>query len=83
MASSFQTKIINMYKKNGYTVLKIIRLNENGYPDLVCLKEGKIKWIECKEVNDILNPLQKMRIDELRNNGFEAIVMQDTKGIIY
>jgi hypothetical protein len=83
MASKFQSKIIKEYKDKGYLVLNLIRLSESGYPDLQCLKNGKSTFIEVKEVNDTLKPLQKYRIDELRKQGFEAFCIQDKKGIIY
>jgi hypothetical protein len=47
------------------------------------MKEGKVLWIESKEPNDTLKPLQKLRIDELRKNGFRAYCIQKNKGIIY
>jgi hypothetical protein len=82
--SNFQKKLIKEYQSKGYTVLKTIRLNLSGYPDLLCMKLGEIDiWIESKELNDTLKPLQKKRIDELNALGKKAYCMQDTKGIIY
>lgn len=80
---TYQEEIIKEMEAKGYTVLKIIRLNKNGYPDLQCLKNGKTVWIECKEENDTLKPLQKLKIDELNNLGFVAFCTQKNKGIIY
>ena len=81
--SKFQTKTKKELEKNGFKVLKLIRLSENGYPDLLALKDGKASFIEIKEANDTLKPLQKHRIDELRKLGFEAKCLQDGKGQIY
>lgn len=84
MASSFQTKTIKNYESNGWTVLKIIRLSDNGYPDVLCMKQGEIDiWIECKEEKDTLKELQKLRIDELNKLGKIAFCLHNTKGIIY
>lgn len=84
MASSFQKKTISKYEELGYTVLKIIRLNHNGYPDLICMKLGEPDiWIECKEGTDTLKPLQEYRIDELNRIGKVAFCLHNTKGIIY
>lgn len=75
---------MNDLKAQGYLVLKIIRLNENGYPDLLAIKENKPnKWIEVKESKDTLKPIQKLRIDELNKIGNIAYCLQDGKGIIY
>lgn len=82
--SKFQNKTIKEYEAKGYLVLKIIRLNSNGYPDLLCLKENEPNlWIECKEKNDTLKPIQKLRIDQLNKIGNKAICLQDGKGLIY
>ena len=80
---SYQSELIDEYEAKGYTVLKTIRLNKSGYPDLMCMKQGKTIWIESKEAKDTLKPLQKHRIDQLRLDGFEAFAMQKGKGIIY
>lgn len=82
--SPYQNRIIKEMQVKGYTVLKIIRLGANGYPDLLCMKQGEIDtWIECKEKNDMLSELQKFRIDELNKLGKKAFCTQDSKGIIY
>ena len=83
MASSFKNKVKKQMEAQGYTVVSVVNLSSNGYPDLLCLKDGKIIWIECKESNDTLKPLQAFRIDELISNGFEAYCLQDGKGKIY
>lgn len=82
--SSFQTKIINKLEKSGFTVIKTIRLNKSGYPDILAIKKGEVDiWIECKELNDTLKPLQKMRIDQLNELGKNAVCIQNSRGIIY
>jgi len=80
---SFQKQLIKNYEAEGYTVLKIIRLNKSGFPDLMLLKDGVVKWVESKEANDTLKPLQKKRIDELRELGFEAFCLHKEKGVLY
>lgn len=81
--SKYQTKIIKQFEKDGYYVINLIRTNKNGITDLLCLRDGESIFIECKEANDTLKPLQKLRIDELRSMNFKAYCMQDGKGIIY
>lgn len=81
--SKFQTKVIKEYEKNGYYVINLIKTNKNGIPDLLAIKDGKVKFIECKQGGDTIKELQKYRIDELRKQGFEAFCIHDTKGIIY
>ena len=80
MASKYQTKIIKEYESKGWMVINLIKTNKNGIPDLLCIKEGeKPIFIECKEWNDTLKPLQKFRIKELLNYGVDAICMKDKK----
>ena len=81
--SQFQNKVKKQMQEQGFTVLKIIKLSDSGYPDLMCFKYGQTIWIECKEKNDTLKPLQKLRIDQLIEQGFESYCLQDGKGKIY
>lgn len=84
MASNFQKKVIKEYEGKGYLVLKNIRLNKSGYPDLQCIKKDSPDvWIECKEGKDTLKPLQKKRIDELIKLGKISFCIHDEKGIVY
>jgi len=83
MPSKFQQKVIKKLKFKGWTALSVVKLSHNGYPDLLAMKNGKVLWIECKEGKDTLKPLQKVRINELRINGFRAYCIHDKKGIIY
>jgi Holliday junction resolvase len=83
MSSGFQASIKKKYESLGYKVVKVMKLSENGYPDLLCMKNGESVWIESKEANDTLKPLQMFRIDELNANGFKAFCLQKGKGVIY
>ena len=78
---NYQSKVIKDYKKRGYLVINVIRLGDNGYPDLIALKDGEAIFIECKTGNDTLKPLQKYRINQLRKQGFQAFCIKDGKKI--
>lgn len=82
--SKFQTKIIKKLEKSGFTVIKTIRLNKSGYPDVLAMKKGiPDVWIECKEKGDTLKALQKKRIDELNKLGKTAFCLHAEAGLIY
>lgn len=82
--SLFQTKVINLLQKKGYHVVKIIRLNKTGYPDLLAMKINRPDvWIECKEKHDTLKPMQKKRIDQLNQLGKIAVCLKSESGVIY
>ena len=71
--SKHQTKIIKYYESLNYYVIKLTVTNKTGIPDLCILKAGEIPiFIESKEKNDTLKPLQQYRIDELNKLGFIA-----------
>jgi len=58
-------------------VLKIIKLNKNGYPDLLALKQNETMFIEVKQPGGKLSELQKVRIAELKEKGITVKVWQD------
>ncbi len=68
-----QSSIKKKLKKQGWTVLKIIQLSDNGYPDLLCLKQGQVKWIEVKRPGEKPSELQLHRINQLKKEGFDAV----------
>jgi hypothetical protein len=49
----------------------------NGIPDLVAFKEGKTMFIEVKQPTGVLSEIQKIRIKQLKEQGFEVNVWVD------
>lgn len=72
--SKIQAKIINQYELQGWYVIKLITTNKNGIPDLLCLKEKDILFIEVKSEKGKLSELQNYRIKELQENNFKVLV---------
>lgn len=72
-----QSKIIKKLENDDWLVLKIIKLSKAGYPDLLCLKDGKIMFIEVKRPEGKLSELQKVRIEQLKDKGFECKIWVD------
>lgn len=82
--SKYQTKIIKQYKDDGYGVIVISKTNKNGIADLLVAKWNTTPtFIECKEKNDTVKPLQivqnRILADEM---GFDFIIMKDGVGKI-
>lgn len=76
----YQNNIIKKLEKDGYYVIKLIKTNKNGIPDLLALKKGfDPLFIECKCVNGKLSKLQEFRINELSKKGFEVGVSYGNK----
>lgn len=81
---AYQSKLIKRYESEGYYVLKLIRTNKVGFPDLLCLKQGHSPlFIEVKANKGVLSEIQKFRIKELNDKGFTAYCLQDGKGVVY
>ena len=73
--SKYQNKIIKEYESKGFFVLKLIKTNKNGIPDLLCLKKGHEPiFIEVKAKKGVVSKLQEYRIKELTECGFTAFI---------
>lgn len=77
LESKIQTKIKKRLEKDGWEVIKLIKTSWIGIPDLMALKDGKIKFIEVKQTIGILSEIQKLRIKQLKDKGFEVLVWTD------
>ena len=73
---AIQKKIITQLEKQGYFVLKLIKCNKNGYPDLIAIKENETIFIEVKRPEGGLSELQNVRIKELRSRGINVKIWQ-------
>jgi Holliday junction resolvase len=74
---AIQKKIITQLEKRGYFVLKLIKCNKNGFPDLIAVKENETIFIEVKKSKGVLSELQKVRIKELRSRNIKVKVWTD------
>ena len=74
----YQKKIIDKYTIDGWYVIKLIKTNKNGIPDLLCLKKDEIPlFIEVKRSIGVVSKLQQYRINELNEAGFKAIILKN------
>lgn len=75
LESRIQADIIKRLESEGFYIIKLVLTNKSGLPDLLCLKEGKVLFIEVKRPGEKPRTLQEYRINELRNMGFEVQVL--------
>ena len=75
--SQYQNKLIKELEAEGFYVLKLIKTNKNGIPDLVALKPDDVKFIEVKGKLTKVSELQKYRIKELKKLGFNATIERE------
>lgn len=72
-----QAKRIKQLEVKGYYVLKLIKTNKNGIPDVLAIKKGaNVLFSEIKTPKGKLSKLQEFRLKELRDNGFDTEVFK-------
>lgn len=70
-----QAKRIKELEAQGYYVIKLLKTNKNGIPDLIALKPGAdVLFSEIKTLKGRLSPLQKYRLKELEDFGLKTEV---------
>lgn len=74
--SQIQRKLILRYEALGYYVIKLIKTNKNGIPDLICIKDGTCFFIEVKAEKGVLSPLQKYRISEMEKFKITTLILK-------
>lgn len=72
-----QSKLKKHWQKKGYFVINLIRVTPVGVPDLVALKPNEVIFIESKEDDDKLSPLQIAVLNNLTKIGFTCYVNYD------
>jgi Holliday junction resolvase len=65
-----QSKRIKELEQQGYYVIKLIKTNKNGIPDLIAIPPGSdVLFSEIKSSTGKVSKLQEYRIKELQNHG--------------
>ncbi len=72
-----QSKKIKELEAEGYFVIKLIKTNRNGIPDVVALHKDKgVKFFEIKTENGKVSKLQQYRIKQLKDYGFTTEIFR-------
>lgn len=82
LESLIQKKIIDHAKKHGWFVVKTIKLNIAGMPDILLFKAGQTIFIEVKTEKGVQSELQKLRQSQLRAQGFVCEVVRSLEDFI-
>ena len=70
-----QSKRIKQLEAEGYYVLKLIKTNKNGIPDLVAIpRDSGVLFSEIKTPKGRLSRLQEYRLKELSEHGIRTEV---------
>jgi hypothetical protein len=72
-----QSKRIKQLEQAGYYVIKLIKTNKNGIPDLVAIPpRSRVLFSEVKTPTGRLSKLQEFRIKELKERGIRTEVFR-------
>jgi hypothetical protein len=72
-----QTKKIKELEALGYYVIKLIKTNKNGIPDILAIHPTNgVEFYEIKTKKGKVSKLQEYRLKELRNYGVTAEVFR-------
>ena len=83
LEGKIQKKIIDKLEERGYFVIKLIKTNKNGIPDLLALKDGeKPLFIEVKQPGRKADKLQLYRVDKCIKMGFNAFVAKSVNDVL-
>ena len=70
-----QSKRIKQLEADGYYVLKLIKTNKNGIPDILAIPpDSNVIFSEVKTPKGRLSKLQEYRLKELDGYGFRTEV---------
>ena len=68
-----QAKKIKELEAQGYYVIKLMKTNKNGIPDLIAIPPNSdVLFIEVKKPEGKLSKLQEYRINELKANNIRT-----------
>lgn len=70
-----QSKRIKQLEAEGYYVIKLIKTNKNGIPDIIAIpKDADVLFSEVKKPSGKVSVLQEYRLKELQSYGFRTEV---------
>lgn len=76
-----QSKKIKELESQGYYVIKLIKTNKNGIPDLIAIpKNSDVLFVEVKSYDGKLSKLQEYRINELQSYGIKTEMYHGIRG---
>lgn len=74
-----QTKKIKALEAEGYYVIKLMKTNKNGIPDLIAIpKNSDVVFIEVKTPIGRVSKLQEYRMQELNKHGIKTEIFRGT-----
>ena len=76
-----QSKRIKQLESEGYYVIKLMKTNKNGIPDLLAIApEARVLFSEIKTPKGKTSELQKYRLKELKDYGLRSEIYTGEEG---
>jgi len=76
LESIIQSKIITYAKKNNFIVLKVVKCNLNGYPDITLFKDNNTIFVEVKNEKGKQSEIQKYIQKQIELQGFKYYLVR-------
>lgn len=77
LEQALKTAIENL----GGICWKLVSPGTTGVPDRICLKSGRVVFVEVKAQGAKPRPIQNRRMAQLRDQGFQVFVVDSLDGI--
>lgn len=71
----------NAIQADGGICWKLVSPGMDGVPDRLCLKAGRVVFVEVKPPGGKPRPLQQRRMNQLREQGFTCLVIDSMSQI--
>lgn len=75
LESKIQKETIDRLEAQGFFVIKLIKTNKNGIPDLIAMRNEEYFFVEVKSAKGKLSKIQEYRIAEMRNFGIKTFII--------
>ncbi|WP_038608640.1 VRR-NUC domain-containing protein [Corynebacterium atypicum] len=76
-----ETKLKNVVEASGGLCWKLVCPGTSGVPDRICLMNSRAVFVELKAPGKQPRPIQQHRMNQLRYQGFTALVVDSVDGI--
>ncbi len=74
---AIQSKRIKQLEEEGYYVIKLVKTNKNGIPDLIAIPPNcNVLFSEIKGPKGKASKLQEYRLKELKDYGFRTEIFR-------
>lgn len=78
---TIEAKLKKAVEASGGLCWKLVCPGTSGVPDRICLMDSRAVFVELKAAGKQPRPIQQRRMNQLREQGFTALVVDSVDGI--